>query len=85
MFSFVTYFCRYVPVVKNTRIKKDNALVIRTYFDVTQIAIQRIAKHLNYMCLHYNLSTNLSDFGVFFSYGLVLSFHCFVWSIKSIF
>ena len=24
-----------------------NALVIRTYFDVTKIAIQRIAKHLN--------------------------------------
>ena len=40
-------FCRYVPVVKNIAIEKKNALVIQTYFDVTKIAIQQIAKHLN--------------------------------------
>ena len=48
MFSFVAYFCRYVSVIKNIRIEKTiNALVIRTCFDATEIAIQRIAKHLN--------------------------------------
>ena len=46
-FHLLHKFCRYVPVVKNITIEKKIALVIRTYFDVTKIAIQQIAKHLN--------------------------------------
>ena len=77
MFSFVTYFRRYVPVVKNIRIEKTIALVIRTYFDVTKIAIQRIAKHLNYMCVHYNLSP-LTEVTLVFFFLMDWFFHFIV-------